>query len=54
MCSGAHDGVGLSKILMDVSLGISADMGDTVKFVRNGDMEILMTPEECAWGRELV
>lgn len=39
---------------MDVSLDIAADMGDAVKFVRPGALDILMTPGECAWGRDVV
>ena len=50
MCSGAHGSNPMARRLLDVSLDIAAEMGDTVKFVRSGAMDILMTPGECKWG----
>ena len=29
---------------MDVSLDIAAEMGDAAKFIRNGALDVLMTP----------
>ena len=39
---------------MDVSLEIAANFGERIKFIRSGALDILMTPEECKWGKNLV
>ena len=54
MCSGAHAGNDLGRRLMDDSLAIAAEMGEKARFIRSGALELLMTPEECQYGKDVV
>ena len=54
MCCEAHTGSPLGKVLFGESLKIAKKMGEDAKYVHSGCLEILMTKEECEWGRASV